>query len=121
MFGSGPCIPLPYSTAMENRGNGAIPKWMLEWSHHRRWGEGWLDRLWKLGFLGSGNFLALVVLPEDMRCIESAAGRVTSMARCIGWLGVGQELRVVIPRGVLPRLEGLGKGRLLGRTRGGVF
>lgn len=52
-------------------------------------GQGWFDRLWKLGLLGLGNLLALVVLSEDMWCtsIEIPAGGVTSMAQWIGWLG----------------------------------
>ena len=71
--------------------------------------QGWLDRLWKLGFLVSGDFLAPVVLPEDMRCVESADEGVSSMAKRIGWLGEGRGFRVVILRGVLPRLGGAGE------------
>ena len=71
--------------------------------------EGWIDcRSW--AFLGSGDFLALVVPPGDMRCIESASGVATSTTKCFGRPGEGRELPVVKLRGVLSRLGGTGKG-----------
>lgn len=64
----------------------------------------------EVGLFRFGNFLALVVLSGDMQSIKCAFGVATSTAKCIGWLGEGRELRVVIPRGVLSRLGGFGKG-----------
>ena len=48
--------------------------------------EGWLDGLWKLHNLGSEDVLTPVILPEEMRWIDSAAGAATIMAKWIdGW------------------------------------
>ena len=58
----------------------------------------------EVGLFRFGDFLALVVLPGDMRYIESAVRGVTGTAKCIRWLGEGRGLRVAMPRGELPRL-----------------
>jgi len=46
--------------------------------------RGLLDGLWMLDFLGSVNFLALTMLPGQMRWITSAVGVVTGMVKLIG-------------------------------------
>ncbi|CAZ79429.1 unnamed protein product [Tuber melanosporum] len=90
-----------YATAV-NRGDGTeevrkgrIRKYLLEGISLAKGGEeGWMDGLRKLGFLGSGDLLALAMIPGEVRWIESVAGE--AMAKWIGWLG---ELRGVMGGG----------------------
>jgi len=54
-------------------------------NHKGGWGKwggggGWLEDGGSWAFLGSGDFLALAMIPAEMRCLKSAAGAVTSMA-----------------------------------------
>ncbi|PWW72086.1 hypothetical protein C7212DRAFT_366800 [Tuber magnatum] len=81
-----------YAAAV-NRGEGTeevrkgrIRKYLLEGVTLAKGGEeGWMDGLRKLGFLGSGDLLALAMLPGEVRWIESVAGE--AMSKWIGWLG----------------------------------
>jgi len=99
-FGSMLCIPSSYSITTGDEGNGGGE-------------EGCLSGRWKLGFLGSGDFLALVMMPGEMSFIKSADGTATSLAGWIGWLGEVRVLRVVTLRPVLPRSGGARLRRLL--------
>ncbi|CUS13213.1 unnamed protein product [Tuber aestivum] len=86
-----------YAAAV-NRGEGTeevrkgrIRKYLLEGASLAKGGEeGWMDGLRKLGFLGSGDLLALAMLPGEVRWIESVAGE--AMSKWIGWLGEVQGI-----------------------------
>jgi len=95
---------------MGNRRNGGYTKVHARVISLSKVGEEGLIDCGSWVFLGSGDFLVLVALPGDMRRIESASGVATITAKCIGWLGEGRELRVVMPRGELSTLGGARKG-----------
>ena len=64
--------------------------------------EGWIHELWKLGFLGLENALALAGDVGGSR----RPGAATIVAWWIGWLGRVWGFRVESLRHALPRLGG---------------
>ena len=62
------------------------------------------DGLWKLDFLASGNFLALAMLPRQMRWITSVAGAATGIVMLIGWLG---EVRGDYAKACIAEIKGV--------------